>query len=72
VDYDQGRTYELKHSVVKLMRGLLFCMMRQAHKVEKFKYTQALNDCLHAKYNTNTCETIVGDYEWGHLQVFFF
>ncbi|KAF9946925.1 hypothetical protein BGZ72_011015 [Mortierella alpina] len=69
VDDDEGRAYELEHAVVKLMRGLLFCMMRQAPKVEQFKTTQALNDCLHAKYNTATGDTVVGDSEWGHLQI---
>ncbi|KAI1307326.1 hypothetical protein EDD11_004512 [Mortierella claussenii] len=69
VDDDEGRAYELEHAVVKLMRGLLFSMMRQSHKVEEFKKTQALNDCLHAKYNTATGDTVVGDSEWGHLQI---
>ncbi|KAF9340728.1 hypothetical protein BGZ91_000502, partial [Linnemannia elongata] len=69
VDDDEGRAYELEHSVVKLMRGLLFCMMRQAPKIEQFKKTQGLNDCLHAKYNTATGDTVVGDSEWGHLQI---
>ena len=69
VDYDQGRTYELRQSVVKLMRGLMFCMMRQADKVEKFKFSQNVGDSLHAKYNTCTCEAVVGDNEWGHLQL---
>ncbi|XP_072191718.1 phosphorylase b kinase regulatory subunit alpha, skeletal muscle isoform isoform X4 [Excalfactoria chinensis] len=56
-------------SVVKLMRGLLQCMMRQVDKVEAFKYSQSTRDCLHAKYNTHTCATVVGDNEWGHLQL---
>lgn len=60
---------ELQYSVIKLMRGLLFSMMRQSHKVEQFKQTQSLEHALHAKYNTNTGETVVGDFEWGHLQV---
>lgn len=51
------------------MRGILSAMMRQAPKVEKFKNTQALEDSLHAKYNTNTGDTVVGDREWGHLQL---
>jgi phosphorylase kinase alpha/beta subunit len=46
LDANQGRAYELEHSVVKLMRGLLFAMMRQAHKVEFFKATQAPLDAL--------------------------
>lgn len=44
-------------------------MMRQAPKIEQFKKTQGLNDCLHAKYNTATGDTVVGDSEWGHLQI---
>ncbi len=69
LDKDSGRTFELKQSVVKLMRGLLYAMMRQAPKVERFKETQALDDALHAKYNTHTGEPVVGDDEWGHLQL---
>lgn len=68
-DANQGRAFELEHSVVKLMRGLLFAMMRQAPKVEKFKMTQAPLDALHAKYDTDTGDTVVGDDEWGHLQL---
>lgn len=68
-DADQGRTYALEHSVVKLMRGLLFSMMRQAHKVEKFKQNQMLLDALHAKYSTTTGDTVVSDDGWGHLQI---
>jgi len=68
VDEDKGRTFELEHSVVKLMRGLLFAMM-QADKVEQFKHTQSQQDALHAKYNTQTGDVVVGDGEWGHLQV---
>ncbi|CAJ0961911.1 unnamed protein product [Ranitomeya imitator] len=56
-------------SVVKLMRGVLHCMLRQVEKVEKFKHTQSTRDCLHAKYNTATCSIVVGDDQWGHLQV---
>jgi phosphorylase kinase alpha/beta subunit len=69
VDEDKGRTYELEHSVVKLMRGLLFAMMRQSHKVEEFKHTQSPLDALHAKYSTTTGDIVVGDDEWGHLQL---
>ncbi|XP_066189876.1 phosphorylase b kinase regulatory subunit alpha, skeletal muscle isoform isoform X3 [Sylvia atricapilla] len=68
-DEDKAKAYELEQSVVKLMRGLLQCMMRQVDKVEAFKYSQSTRDCLHAKYNTQTCATVVGDHEWGHLQM---
>lgn len=69
LDSDRGRTYELEQSVVKLMRGLLFAMMQQAQKVERFKVTQAPLDALHAKYDTSTAATVVGDDQWGHLQL---
>ncbi|KAI9257275.1 glycosyl hydrolases family 15-domain-containing protein [Phascolomyces articulosus] len=69
VDNDNGRAFELEHAVIKLMRGLLFAMMRQAKKVEQFKKTQALEHSLHAKYNTTNGETVVGDFDWGHLQI---
>ncbi|MBD1852516.1 glycoside hydrolase family 15 protein [Leptolyngbya sp. ST-U4] len=69
VNDDRGRAYELEYSVVKLMRGLLFAMMRQAHKVEKFKVSQGLLDALHAKYDTQTADVVVVDDGWGHLQL---
>jgi phosphorylase kinase alpha/beta subunit len=69
VDAPPGRLFELEQSVVKLMRGLLFCMLRQAAKVEQFKQTQSPLDALHAKYNTHTGDVVVGDDEWGHLQL---
>ncbi|XP_046886800.1 phosphorylase b kinase regulatory subunit alpha, liver isoform isoform X2 [Hypomesus transpacificus] len=68
-DEDKAKAYELEQSVVKLMQGLLQCMMRQVAKVEKFKQTQSTRDCLHAKYHTPTGATVVGDDQWGHLQV---
>lgn len=45
------------------------CRCFQVAKVEKFKHTQSTQDCLHAKYDTPTCATVVGDDQWGHLQV---
>ena len=69
VDAPPGRLFELEQSVVKLMRGLLFCMLRQADKVERFKQTQSPLDALHAKYNTHSGDVVVGDDEWGHLQL---
>jgi phosphorylase kinase alpha/beta subunit len=69
VDAPAGRLYELEQSAVKLMRGLLFSMMRQAPKVEKFKETQSPLDALHAKYDTSNGSVVVGDDEWGHLQL---
>ena len=69
VDAESGRAYELEGAVIKLMRGLLFSMMRQAPKVEAFKQTQSPRDALHAKYDTQTGATVVDDDKWGHLQI---
>jgi phosphorylase kinase alpha/beta subunit len=66
---DAAAAAPLEAAVVKLMRGLLAAMMRQAHKVERFKITQAPLDALHAKYDTARGEPVVGDTEWGHLQL---
>ena len=44
-------------------------MMRQAQKVEWFKSSLALHDALHAKFDTATGLTVVGDHDWGHLQI---
>lgn len=66
---DHVRSYLLSQSVVKLMRGLLFAMMRQSDKVERFKNTLQPIDSLHAKYGTSTGLAVVGDAEWGHLQL---
>lgn len=68
-DDTNGRAFELEHATVKCMRGLLFAMMSQSKKVEKFKNTQSLLDSLHAKFNTATGQSVVGDNEWGHLQI---
>ncbi len=68
----QGEKYrsdQLEQATVKLMRGLLQAMMRQASKVEVFKHTLDPIDALHAKYDTNTGLPVVGDHEWGHLQI---
>ncbi|MGB1110024.1 MAG: glycoside hydrolase family 15 protein, partial [Gammaproteobacteria bacterium] len=69
IDESEGRTVLLEQSVVKLMRGLLIAMMKQADKVEAFKRTQEPMDALHAKYDTATGQPVVGDDEWGHLQL---
>jgi len=68
-DPDHFRTYYLGQSVVKLMRGLLISQMRQSDKVERFKHTLNPTDALHAKYGTKTGLPVVGDDEWGHLQL---
>lgn len=69
LDESDGRTVLLEQSVVKLMRGLLVAMMRQSAKVERFKQTLDPIDALHAKYDTPSGDPVVGDEEWGHLQL---
>ena len=66
---DSYRTHILSGSVVKLMRGLLVAMMHQADKIETYKKTRNPIDALHAKYSTTTGLGVVGDDEWGHLQL---
>ncbi|XP_013103278.1 probable phosphorylase b kinase regulatory subunit alpha isoform X8 [Stomoxys calcitrans] len=68
-DEDRAKCYELEQSCVKLMRGLLMAMMNQKDKVEKFKITQNPLDSLHAKYSSSNGQPVVGDSEWGHLQI---
>ena len=68
-DYQQGRAYELEQSVVKLMRGLLTSMMKQGDKVEAFKHNPFPTNALHAKYSLDSGDTVVGDDDWGHLQL---
>jgi len=69
LDDDGGREYELNQRTVKLMRALLSSMMAQSAKVEEFKKTRNPHDALHAKYDTITGANVVGDLEWGHLQI---
>ncbi|XP_058445147.1 probable phosphorylase b kinase regulatory subunit alpha isoform X1 [Malaya genurostris] len=68
-DEDRAKAYELEQCCVKLMRGLLMAMMNQKDKVERFKISQNPLDSLHAKYNSKNGQTVVGDEEWGHLQI---
>jgi len=59
----------LAGSATKTMRSLLMCMMRQSSKIECFKKTKATEDAIHAKFNVRTLSTVVGDHDWGHLQL---
>ena len=70
-DMEQNRaiTYLLEQATVKCMRGLMMAMMGQREKVERFKSTFCRKDALHAKYRGDTGETVVGDNDWGHLQI---
>ena len=48
------QTYHLEQNVVKCMRGLLLCMMRQSDRLERFKNTSDPRDSLHAKFGVKT------------------
>uniref|UniRef100_A0A8C6K2B4 Phosphorylase b kinase regulatory subunit n=1 Tax=Melopsittacus undulatus TaxID=13146 RepID=A0A8C6K2B4_MELUD len=62
-DEDKAKAYELEQVEGSRREG------GPVAAVEAFKYSQSTKDCLHAKYNTHTCATVVGDNEWGHLQM---
>ena len=64
-----SRSWELNERVLALMRGLLRSMMRQSHKVERFKHSLDPLDALHAKYDSNSGDPVVADDAWGHLQL---
>ena len=44
-------------------------MLRQTDKVELFKKQQRTSDCLHSKYSAKNKAIVVGDNDWGHLQI---
>lgn len=69
LDEGEDRAYRLEQSTVKLMRGLLIAMMKQADRVERFKLSLDPADALHAKYDTRSGDAVVGDNDWGHLQL---
>jgi phosphorylase kinase alpha/beta subunit len=51
------------------MRGLLFCYMKQADKLEKFKQNQSWYNALHVRFECETGEPATQDADWGHLQI---
>ena len=68
IDSDKGRTYHLGQMAVKAMRDILFCWMKQAHKIEKFKANPLPENALHSKFNIITGEE-VADKNYGQLQL---
>ncbi|KAE9554474.1 hypothetical protein FO519_002285 [Halicephalobus sp. NKZ332] len=68
-DEDIAKANELGFTCIKTMQSLLECMMRQVDKVELFKRHLRNIDGLHAKYSVQTKGPVVGDHEWGHLQI---
>ncbi|NXS00443.1 KPBB kinase, partial [Oxylabes madagascariensis] len=69
IDDDKGRTHELEHSAIKCMRGILYCYMRQADKVQKFKQDPKPSACLHSVFNAHTGDEVFSHEEYGHLQI---
>ncbi|KAL3244039.1 hypothetical protein MRX96_019610 [Rhipicephalus microplus] len=70
IDDDRGKSYELGQSVVKCMRGILFCWMRQSKdKMEKFKVEQGPQHALHSIFHLKTGMTVIPESDYGHLQI---
>ncbi|XP_007536744.1 phosphorylase b kinase regulatory subunit beta isoform X4 [Erinaceus europaeus] len=69
IDDDKGRTHELEHSAIKCMRGILYCYMRQADKVQQFKQDPRPTTCLHSIFNVLTGDEMLSYEEYGHLQI---
>ncbi|MGH0121464.1 UNVERIFIED_CONTAM: hypothetical protein FKN15_009117 [Acipenser sinensis] len=71
IDDDKGRTHELEHCTIKCMRGILYCYMRQADKVEQFKKDPSHSKCLHSVFNIHTGDEVLTYDAYCHLQVAF-
>ncbi|NXC56069.1 KPBB kinase, partial [Aleadryas rufinucha] len=69
IDDDKGRTHELEHSAIKCMRGILYCYMRQADKVQEFKQDPKPSACLHSVFGAHTGDEVFSHTEYGHLQI---
>ncbi|XP_034041246.1 phosphorylase b kinase regulatory subunit beta isoform X3 [Thalassophryne amazonica] len=69
IDDDMGRTHELEHSAIKCMRGILYCYMRQADKVEQFKQDPSPSKCLHSVFNVDTGDEVLSYRDYHHLQI---
>ncbi|XP_062442538.1 phosphorylase b kinase regulatory subunit beta isoform X4 [Rhea pennata] len=69
IDDDKGRTHELEHSAIKCMRGILYCYMRQADKVQRFKQDPKPSECLHSVFSAQTGDEVLSHEEYGHLQI---
>ncbi|KAM9374208.1 phosphorylase b kinase regulatory subunit beta isoform 2-T2 [Phaethornis superciliosus] len=69
IDDDKGRTHELEHSAIKCMRGILYCYMRQADKVQQFKQDPKPSGCLHSVFSAHTGDEVFSYKEYGHLQI---
>uniref|UniRef100_A0A4D5RAB5 Phosphorylase b kinase regulatory subunit n=1 Tax=Scolopendra viridis TaxID=118503 RepID=A0A4D5RAB5_SCOVI len=69
IDDDRGKSHELGQSVVKCMRGILFCWLRQASRVQDFKKNQTPKNALHSIFHLVTGEPVFDCENYGHLQL---
>ncbi|XP_034536696.1 phosphorylase b kinase regulatory subunit beta [Notolabrus celidotus] len=69
IDDDMGRTHELEHSAIKCMRGILYCYMRQADKVEEFKQDPSPSKCLHSVFNVESGDEVHTYDDYHHMQI---
>ncbi|XP_034426693.1 phosphorylase b kinase regulatory subunit beta isoform X4 [Hippoglossus hippoglossus] len=69
IDDNMGRTHELEHSAIKCMRGILYCYMRQADKVEQFKQDPSPSKCLHSVFDVDTGDEVHSYSDYHHLQI---
>ncbi|EMP35923.1 Phosphorylase b kinase regulatory subunit beta, partial [Chelonia mydas] len=58
IDDDKGRTHELEHTAIKCMRGILYCCMRQADKINAVSLfllylVEMISSGLQIIYNTD-------------------
>ncbi|XP_050569236.1 phosphorylase b kinase regulatory subunit beta isoform X3 [Cygnus atratus] len=51
------------------MRGILYCYMRQADKVQQFKQDPKPSECLHSVFSAHTGDEVFSAKEYGHLQI---
>uniref|UniRef100_A0A8B9NTM7 Phosphorylase b kinase regulatory subunit n=1 Tax=Apteryx owenii TaxID=8824 RepID=A0A8B9NTM7_APTOW len=51
------------------MRGILYCYMRQADKVQRFKQDPKPSECLHSVFSAQTGDEVFSCEEYGHLQI---
>uniref|UniRef100_A0A669D7X8 Phosphorylase b kinase regulatory subunit n=1 Tax=Oreochromis niloticus TaxID=8128 RepID=A0A669D7X8_ORENI len=51
------------------MRGILYCYMRQADKVEEFKQDPSPSKCLHSVFHVDTGDEVYLHGDYHHLQI---
>ena len=67
-DYESFTTGFHDISLKYMYSNVFQAMMRQSHKIEKFKSTQNVEDAIHAKFDSRTLSPVVGDNEEVYIQ----